>query len=352
MKKALVVAVGLVLAGCQSVPEKNAVAPAAAAPAAQAEPQVQAPVQPVAQEVEPVAAPVNTAPAEPQVVAAVATEPAAPVKVTSNEPPKPASSSAMAMDPRMDKVVKLIYSSSGAKQVMESDSPKALEYHEKAKALYRQATEATEKSEASRLLNDAVKAMYTAIRSASPEKVLASKKKADFDKLHRSVDTFVEQHERISQEKGANGEGKALREQVRVLVVEAENLFAQGRSDDAQHLLRESFEMLRDSIETMRGGDTLVRSLNFATKKDEYDYELERYKSQLLLVDVLLESKRKSSAYVAKQVDRFVEVAEGDRAKAEAAAGGGDHETAIKHLEDARKQIVRALRSGGIYVPG
>jgi len=347
MKKAIVVLAGLALAGCQTAAQKEpslSVAPevvAAAEVVEPAEPAVEAVAAAASREAEEAAAPQT---AEPVTISVS--------QLPSTTPPTPASDAALAMDPRMGQVVKLIYSSSGARQVMESDNPKAHEYHNKAKALYEQATQATEKADASRLLNEAVKSMYTAIRSASPEKVLATKKKADFDKLQRSVDAFVEQHERISAEKGASSEGDALRTQVKALGVEAEKIFAAGRTDEAQLLLRESFEMLRDSIEQMREGETLVRSLNFATKKDEYDYELERYKSQRLLVDVLLESKRASSAYVAKQVDGFIAVAEEGRIKAEAEAAKGDHEAAITLLEGARKQIVRALRSGGIYVPG
>lgn len=102
----------------------------------------------------------------------------------------------------------------------------------------------------------------------------------------------------------------------------------------------------------MREGETLVRSLDFATKKDEYDYELERYQSQLVLVGVLLKDKHVSSAYVAKQVDNYIIVAEDARGKAESAAADGDHTAAIELLGAARKQIVRGLRTGGIYVPG
>ena len=358
MKKTIVVMAGLALVGCQSAAQKDPVvnvAPEVVAPVELApEPVKPVPVEMVASKVETGAPVATAAPAATVMAEAEAAKAAQPVasQIPSTAPPKVASDAALAMDPRMGQVVKLIYTSSGARQVMESENPKAHEYHNKAKALYEQATQASEKQEASRLLDEAVKSMYTAIRSASPEKVLASKKKADFEKLQRSVDTFIEQHERISEEKGSGGEGQALRAQVKTLGVEAEKLFAAGRTDDAQKLLRESFEMLRDSIESMREGETLVRSLNFANKKDEYDYELERYKSQRLLVDVLLESKRAASPYVAKQVDGFITVAEEGRTKAEVAAGKGDYEAAITMLEDARKQIVRALRSGGIYVPG
>ncbi|MEH6824152.1 MAG: hypothetical protein V7629_09620 [Motiliproteus sp.] len=356
MKKVMFVALGAVLlTGCNSVPEK----PLAAEPIKSSEPIVAqaqasapapAPVVPVAVISEPVA----PAPIAAEVAAAevVATAP----KVVFIPPKRTAApvvtARAKTLDPRMEKIGTLINRSSGAKQVISSDNPVAHEHHAKAKAWYDQALHAGDKTEASRLLNLSVKSMYTAIRSASMESVLAEKHETDYKKLKRSVVSFMEQQARISDEKGSSSEGDALRAQVRTLVAEADKAVVAKQYPKAQLLLRESFEMLRDSIESMREGETLVRSLNFATKKDEYVYELERYKSQLVLVDVLLKDKRASSAYVAKQVDKYISVAEEARAKAESSAADGDHVTGIEWLEAARKQVVRALRTGGIFIPG
>lgn len=362
MKRFMLIALSAaVVSGCNSVPEKPVVSVAASEPetveVAVAEVATVA-VTVVEGELAQVGAAVEAAPAVEAEAAVPVQQPAlkaapAVVKAKPVATPIPVvTERAKALDPRMDKIVKLINTSSGARQVLASDNPKAQEYHAKAKALYDQALHATTKSDASRLLNKSVMAMYTAIRSASPGEVLAEKRKRDFDKLKRSVDTFIVQHKRISDEKGAGSSSDALRAQVDALVGEADKAFAAKQHGTAQKLLRESFEMLRNSIESMREGETLVRSLNFATKKDEYDYELERYKSQLLLVDVLLKEKRASSAYVAKQVDKYIAVAEEARGKAERAASDGDHKAAISLLEQARKQIVRALRTGGIYVPG
>lgn len=349
MKNLILIALGAtLLAGCNSVPEKPQAAQLTVAPeeAQQLQPVEAAPAAVVAVS-EPQAA-MAEAPVETVAPAASAVDFVQP-KATAVPV---VSAQAQALDPRMDKIVKLINSSSGAKQVMSSDNPLAHEFHAQAKALFDQALQATDKAEASRLLNESVKAMYSAIRSASRESVMAEKHVTDYKKLMRSVDAFREQHERISDEKGAGSEGRALRGQVNTLVAEADKAFAAKEYAKAQLLLRESFEMLRNSIESMREGETLVRSLNFATKKDEFDYELERYQSQLVLVDVLLKDKRASSAYVAKQVDGYIVVAEEARAQAESAAAQGDYVAAIGLLEGARKQIVRALRTGGIYVPG
>ncbi len=360
MKKLVLIALGaVVIGGCSSAPVKPEAAKqaesasvaesavvAAVAPAAVATPVTEPAV------VAPVVAPVVVAEAESPVAAAVPAAAAEPFVRQAETAVPVVSAQAQALDPRMNQIVKLINTSSGAKQVIGSDNPKAHQHHARARALYDQALHASGKAEAARFLNQAVMAMYTAIRSAAPDTVLAEKRQADFDRLKRSIDTFMEQQQRISEEKGSVSEGQVLRAQVNTLVAKAEQAYAAKQHDNAQHLLRESFEMLRDSIESMREGETLVRSLNFANKKEEYDYELERLNSQLVLVEILLKDKREASAYVAKQVDQYVSVAEASRTKAESSAAAGDHESALGFLEQARKQVVRALRTGGIYVPG
>ncbi len=362
MKKLLILSMGAILAGCNAAPPQ----PQIAEPAALAdngtvtEQPLSVAVETATQSTAEVADRAESV----QLAASKSVEQASNLTTTERQVapqrelpstvtmPTAISKAALANDPRMDKIGKLINSSSGARQVLSSDSVQAKEYHEKAKSLYAQALQSSDKAEASSLLNQSIKAMYTAIRAASPASLLAEKKQTDFDRLKRSIDTFMEQQERISDEKGSDAEGNALRSQVTTLVGEATRIFDAGEKEKGQALLRESFEMLRNSIEGMRGGETLIRSLNFATKKDEYEYELERYKSQRMLVDVLLKEKLAASAYTAKKVSGYIAVAEDERAGAEKQAAGGDHDEAVKSLERARKQIVRALRSGGIYVPG
>ena len=55
---------------------------------------------------------------------------------------------------------------------------------------------------------------------------MAEKHQTDYQKLKRLVDAFKEQHERISDEKGAGSEGGALRAQVNTVIAKADNAFA------------------------------------------------------------------------------------------------------------------------------
>jgi hypothetical protein len=51
-------------------------------------------------------------------------------------------------------------------------------------------------------------------------------------------------------------------------------------------------------------------------------------------------------------VQPLLDKAAGLRKDAEAQAQRGDHDGAIKTLEDSTRELIKAVRAGGIYVPG
>jgi uncharacterized protein YfcZ (UPF0381/DUF406 family) len=113
-------------------------------------------------------------------------------------------------------------------------------------------------------------------------------------------------------------------------------------------VLDRAYLTARVSIESMRRGDTLVRSLNFASKREEYDYEIDRNDTHAMLIKVLLADRKDAAGAMAP----FTEKAATLRSEAEAQAKKGDHAAGIKLLEDSTRELVRAIRSGGIYIPG
>jgi hypothetical protein len=98
----------------------------------------------------------------------------------------------------------------------------------------------------------------------------------------------------------------------------------------------------------MRAGDTLVRSLNFANKEEEYKYEIDRNDSLGMLYKVLIEQKGSASELVLDQVKRGQEL----RIQAEKAAATRDHAAGVKLLEESTSNLIRAIRSAGIFIPG
>jgi hypothetical protein len=102
------------------------------------------------------------------------------------------------------------------------------------------------------------------------------------------------------------------------------------------------------SIEALRRGDTLVRSLQFASPREEYDYEIDRNDTHRMLIGVVLADRKEAAGAMQPGIDRAAAL----RADAEAQARRGGGAAAIRLLEDATRELVRAIRAGGLYIPG
>jgi|TARA_Y100000310_G_C20693991_1_gene824194 hypothetical protein len=70
-----------------------------------------------------------------------------------------------------------------------------------------------------------------------------------------------------------------------------------------------------------------------------------------MLIKVLLAEKRQKPG-LAKMIEAFLTKANKQRDDAQAQAASQEYEAAVKTLEGASKDLIRALRSSGIYVPG
>ena len=132
----------------------------------------------------------------------------------------------------------------------------------------------------------------------------------------------------------------------------AEVLKASGEYEEGRKVLHEAYVAAKVAIEQLRGGDTLIRSLNFKNKQEEYTYELDRYATHRMLVDVLVREKIKDRDNTKKMVQMFLDRAAKLKTESEKQSSDGNYDSAVSTIERATKEIVRAIRSAGIYIPG
>lgn len=256
---------------------------------------------------------------------------------------------------RLASVATLIEKSSAAKQIEASANPEALAKREQARELRQQAEQAYRSENylnASRLLDQAAKVMFEGVRLASPEQVTQEKRQRDFDSRMESVKALLAAQKRISLEKNAGAKGKEISNRIEAQMQEATALAAAHKVDQGRAILDQAYVTAKKAIETMRDGDTLVRSLDFATKEEEYRYEIDRNDTHHMLVKVLLDEKRANNPNLDGMVQKYLEQAASLRKTAEGSAGKGDYVTGIKLLEDSTKELVRAIRGAGVYIPG
>lgn len=254
---------------------------------------------------------------------------------------------------RLGAVSTLIETSSGAKQVESSGNATARSKRTAARVLWRTADAAFrdgDDASAASLLDEAAKAMFDAVRQAAPEQVAAVKERRDFDARMESTEALLVAQKRIVKEKGIKTADEFIRE-AEELLKRANSLAASGSLKPARAVLDQAYLSVKAAVRGMRSGDTLVRSLSFANKEEEYRYELDRNDTHLMLINMLLAEKRASAA-IDTMVQRAIDQAAQQRKSAEDSGGKRDFDSGVRLLEDSTRELVRAIRGAGVYIPG
>jgi len=249
---------------------------------------------------------------------------------------------------------KLLNESSGARQVLGSNSDEAKVKRNQALTLYQKAQEKLDqgaRGEASVLLDRSVKLMFEAMRAATPASLTEDKKRIDYGIRKESVAALRDAFNRIADETGDSKAKRLVDQQLSQLIAQADVLLALGDSSGAQVEIDKAYHLLKVSIESKRAGQTLVRSLQFESKEEEYLYEVGRNDTHLILIDLLVDEKHKSED-TRKAKDEFVEQAMQLRQHADAYAKREEFVAAIELLEQSTQMLLRAIRITGIYIPG
>jgi ribosomal protein S20 len=256
-----------------------------------------------------------------------------------------------ALERRLASLGTLIESSSAARQIESSGVPAAREKRDNARLIHREAAatlKAGDAAGATKLLDQAAREMMTGARLAKPEEVQGQKDKRDFDARMDSARALLAAQQRITTEKGSPGEARTATQRIEQSIAQAEQLAAASKWSEARPIIDRAYLTARVSIEQMRRGDTLVRSLSFASKREEYAYEIDRNDTHRMLVNLVLSDKREAASMMQPLLDKAAAL----RKDADAQAQRGDHDSAIKTIDESTRELVKAVRAGGIYIPG
>lgn len=255
---------------------------------------------------------------------------------------------------RLVYVERLLTESSAARKVDDSANSEAIRLKDEARSHFDRARELADAGDADAAeaeLGQAIRLLSAAAKSANGEMKVSRKQSDDYQSRRESVMALAEAHDRIAKEKSEGGMNTALQENVAAELAIADGLLEQGQGDEARAKLDATYESVKVSLEGLRGGDTLVRELSFETKAEEYAYEVDRNDTHMMLIEVLLAEKMESSP-MRGSAEKFIGNARELRAQAENAADKEHYEEAISLLEQSTKELIRAIRSAGIYIPG
>ncbi|MBF0379743.1 MAG: hypothetical protein HQL69_01920 [Magnetococcales bacterium] len=250
---------------------------------------------------------------------------------------------------RLDSVSKLLEKSAGAKRISSSGNPDAIALRDQARSQHRAAYKAYNKgnySKAKNLLGQATQSMFKAMSQADGGASNKAKVANDFERRLKSINVLLTAWDRISKEKSQKDK---TRKDVNSTIQAAKKLKHAGKLKEGRSKLDEAYIMAKLGIEKLRRGDTLVRSLHFESKEEEYHYEVDRNDTHKMLVKMLLANK---SDRVKKMAAMYVKKATELRKKADKLAAKKKFKAAVSVLEESTKGLVRAIRIGGVYIPG
>jgi len=103
-------------------------------------------------------------------------------------------------------------------------------------------------------------------------------------------------------------------------------------------------------VSGLRSGTTLVSTLNFATPAEELEYERRRHHSYHMLVSMVMQERQEASEALGSLVGHNLKESEELRERAEKQAAAGEHEEAIRTMEEATSRLIRILQAGGVGV--
>ena len=255
---------------------------------------------------------------------------------------------------RIHNMSKLLNDSSGARQVINSSNSAAKQKRQKALKIYQQASEKLNNGandDATELLNQSAKLMFEAIKMSTPISMTEDKSILNYGQRKESVIALRDAFNRISDENHEEKSKLKVNNQLKKLITRADALLKNGENAKARTEIDKAYHLLKVSIESIRSGQTLVRSLQFETKEQEYLYEIDRNDTHSMLISLLVDEKNKTDN-VKKKVMKFVEEARLLRQQADAYAAEDAYDIAIGLLEQSTKQLVRAIRGAGVYIPG
>jgi hypothetical protein len=177
-----------------------------------------------------------------------------------------------------------------------------------------------------------------------------AKAKADYEKKLKSVQGLLSAHKRITDLNLDSVKELALHKRIKPKIDESSTLAEEHLFKEAKAVLDDAYLLIVASIRSQRTGQTLVRSLDFATEKEAYEYELGRYKNYKMLVNMMIDERHAFERD--RQTQPFFDEEDRYHAQANALVEKGQYGKAAKLIEKASKSLVNLLRNSGIYIPG
>jgi hypothetical protein len=146
----------------------------------------------------------------------------------------------------------------------------------------------------------------------------------------------------------SNGDNPLDTEHLNNLLQLASHLAEQNNYGEANDLLSEAYMLTITAVSALKGGTTIVYSLDFETPEQEYHYELERYKGLVKLLTMInpngvLPAKLKDS-------ESTLDASKNAFKNAKRLANRNEFPRALETISLASKELTKVLRMLGLPI--
>lgn len=219
------------------------------------------------------------------------------------------------------------------------------------KVMYEQAQDNLEKAvtalEANRL-TEAEKYADEGLRMLTNAGRLYGKRKPSGREVQ---DRYLEKLNRVSSyQKALQFSDTELAREVDRMVAVAAISKQNGDLQQANQTLDQALRLAESSLVSAHANETLVYSLDFETKQEEWEYELKRNDNYRLLVGMVLK-ERPVSGSSAAYIKSMIESNSSLRERADTLAAQKEYDAAIEGIDQATAQLERILKLVGVPIP-
>ncbi|AYH42233.1 hypothetical protein [Azoarcus sp. DN11] len=196
---------------------------------------------------------------------------------------------------------------------------------------------------------DMVKSAPPAAKSASSaagQDTPDPREQKDYAARKESTQALRDALARIADEKN-DDKGRAEVQVIDKLMRDADTERA-GNARRGRAILDHAYLRTKVQIERLRGGETLVRTLQFDSKGDEYRYEQDRNETYRMLIPMLVQNGNAREARLKDMLDRAAKL----RTEADAQARRNEFEGALKTIDESTTEYQKAIRNSGVLLPG
>lgn len=251
------------------------------------------------------------------------------------------------------RLVEMLVNSPAAKSSAygrDADTPKLVERGQALLGEARAALAENRLDDAAAALDQALKSASSASRRLSSEGGLSdSAQRKQLADMAEQVRTYRAAVVDVTKDPKSAADANQVLARIDGLAAESDKLAAAGRLGDANKRMADAYKVAVEELSRLRAGQEVVLTLNFDTPADEYAYEQKRFGSNQIMIDMMVGEGR-ADGPKRQLVDRFVGEGRRFKEEAEVQAGAGKYAEAVALMEEATKQLNRALQSMGIPV--